>query len=417
MHQLPIQANGFNLSELMAQLDQLVRKMQTTSVDAGLLYISLDNLAMVISSHGYNYADQIVSDLCHQIDQVLLNNNDLIARVDKDHICVVLENYTTLELEQKALEIFHFIINYGCLNSKTPLQLTTFIGGADFSELTDNSSDIFNKAYVALNDAKENCSHYVLYKSINNHKNTSKHQLLLANYLQQAFLKDRLHLAYQPIIDAKTKKPAFYECLLRIVDDNNEVLSVGPFIPVVEKMGFIDVIDSLAMKMAVAELEANPNLILTVNASNITLQQPKWLAMVLELLKDPNIAKRLIVEITETAEYKILDKLAYSINVLKQTGCKIAIDDFGTGNTSFSQIKNLPIDIVKIDGSFVKNMLDNSANYAFVQTLIELGQKLGFKTIAEFVETKEVAKALTDLKVDYMQGYYFAKPDLKRPWL
>jgi EAL domain-containing protein (putative c-di-GMP-specific phosphodiesterase class I) len=202
-----------------------------------------------------------------------------------------------------------------------------------------------------------------------------------------------------------------------VTNPDGTITSVGPSIPTVEKMGFIDLIDSVALKLAIEELEHDPDVHLSVNTSSITLQQPQWVEMAAALLQDRNVASRLILEVTETFEYHQLAPLTKALETLRALGCSIALDDFGAGYTSLSHIRMLPIDMIKIDGSFVRDMLYRPDHYAFVQTLIELGQRLGLKTIAEFVENIPIAKAATSLQVDYMQGHHFACATRNRPWL
>jgi EAL domain-containing protein (putative c-di-GMP-specific phosphodiesterase class I) len=131
----------------------------------------------------------------------------------------------------------------------------------------------------------------------------------------------------------------------------------------------------------------------------------------------PDIASRLIIEITETAAHRDMRRTAYFVASMQEMGCTVALDDFGSGYTSFRQLKALSVDMVKIDGSFVKDMTENSDNHFFVKTLLDFTRCFGLESVAEFVETGETAKALMELGVDYQQGYYFGKPENFRSWL
>ncbi|MCB2082008.1 MAG: EAL domain-containing protein, partial [Rickettsiales bacterium] len=127
-------------------------------------------------------------------------------------------------------------------------------------------------------------------------------------------------------------------------------------------------------------------------------------------------ARRLVVEITETAAQRDLRQTAYFVAALQSLGCKVALDDFGAGYTSFRQLKSLSVDIVKIDGSYIRNLTANSENQLFIKTLLDFNHSYGLKTVAECVESGDVAKMLMDMHVDYMQGYYFGKVELQPPW-
>ena len=177
-------------------------------------------------------------------------------------------------------------------------------------------------------------------------------------------------------------------------------------------------VDHLVLDMVVAELENSPQVSLALNVSNLTTESGQWLEHFRRLLKGrPEIAARLMVEITETAAHRDLRRTAYFVASVQEMGCSVALDDFGSGYTSFRQLKALSVDVVKIDGAFVRDLVDNPDNRFFVKTLLEFTQCFGLKSVAEFVENGETAKMLIDLGVDYMQGYYFGKPENYRSWL
>lgn len=386
---------------------------------SGLLYVQINGLPLIISSYGSQLAHEVIKDLHKKID-LMLGSFHTILHIDKDHFAIILNECTPAQMEEKALDIFRHIVSYQYHAAPITIQLSATIGGTHFNvspRTADTIDDIINHAYIALHEAKDSYRHYVLFTDKQAHALDSIEQLVLAHSLQQALLENKLCLAFQPIIDRKTLQPAFFECLLRIQNDDGSVTSVGPAIPAVEKMGFIDLIDSVALKLTVKELQEFPELRLAVNVSSITLQQPQWLDMALDLLKEESIASRIILEVTENFEYHHLGPLVQALKQLKTLGCSIALDDFGAGYTSLSHIRMLPIDMIKIDGSFVRHMLHRSDHYAFVQTLIELGQRLNLKTVAEFVENIPLAEAAASLQVDYMQGHHFANASCTRPWL
>ncbi|MES2215374.1 MAG: EAL domain-containing protein [Pseudomonadota bacterium] len=233
---------------------------------------------------------------------------------------------------------------------------------------------------------------------------------------QTAINNKHLSFAYQPIIERATGFIPYYECLLRITNHNAEVLSVGPFMPIAEKSGLNNVIDQTVLKMAVSELHAAHNISLSVNISNSGIADPNLLRIARELLSDRSVAKRLIIEITETSMNMDFEYTKYFTETLRSMGCKIALDDFGTGFTSFKQLQSLPIDVIKIDGSFIRDIADNQRNQHLVLALIDIAEHLGAKTVAEFVETGEIAKFLLDAKIDYMQGNFFSPALNYRSW-
>jgi EAL domain-containing protein (putative c-di-GMP-specific phosphodiesterase class I) len=245
-----------------------------------------------------------------------------------------------------------------------------------------------------------------------------REEMGIANILGQAVKENRIKLAYQPVIDAKTGEVAHYEALLRLFSEDGKISSAGTLIPVAERMGMMPMIDKLVLAKVIEELRHDEKVHLALNVSNLTTQDPGWL----NLLKDsvdqtPDIGPRLIVELTETAVHRDIKHMAYFCAEVQTTGALIALDDFGSGYTSFRQLKMLSLDMVKIDGSFIKDLSDNADSRFFVKTLLDFTRGFGLKSVAEFVENGEIAKMLMELGVDQLQGYYFGKPLNYRPWL
>ncbi|MDE3061375.1 MAG: EAL domain-containing protein, partial [Pseudomonadota bacterium] len=199
---------------------------------------------------------------------------------------------------------------------------------------------------------------------------------------------------------------------------SGKISTAGALIPVAEKMGLIDLIDTMVMEKVIGELRHDKDIVLAFNVSNLTTENPVWLDRIGELVKEtPEVASRLIVEITETAAHRDLRRAAFFVASLQALGCQVALDDFGSGYTSFRQLKALSVDMVKIDGAFVKDIARSADNRFFVKTLLDFAQGFGLPTVAEFVENGEITKILMEMGVDFMQGYYFGKPANYRAWL
>jgi EAL domain-containing protein (putative c-di-GMP-specific phosphodiesterase class I) len=245
----------------------------------------------------------------------------------------------------------------------------------------------------------------------------SKHDSMRkAGYFYKACIEGRVRLAFQPVVRTSDFKATHYECLLRIITEEGEIISAGPFIEAAEDFGFAVFIDKLVFRMAVEELKRNPDIYLAVNCSSLSMYGNEWLSLAQSLISDSKIASRLMVEITETSSRRDLAVMTKFVEHLKRFGCLVALDDFGAGYTSFAQLKVLNVDIIKIDGLFIKDFLVSNESRAFVKLLLEFAKRCKMKTIAEFVETKEVADILTEYGVDYLQGHYFGSAKLEKPW-
>ncbi|MCF8477570.1 MAG: EAL domain-containing protein, partial [Pseudolabrys sp.] len=189
-------------------------------------------------------------------------------------------------------------------------------------------------------------------------------------------------------------------------------------IPVAERVGLMRMLDFRVLELAVAELAAAPVLRTSVNVSPASAVDPDWWAGLGGLLRaNPRVAGRLIIEITETAAIQDLDDARGFVSRVKDLGCRIAIDDFGAGHTSFRNLRKLGVDIIKIDGAFVQNLLKSDDDRAFVQTMIELSHRLGLKAVAEWVQDEAAAQLLQDWGCDYLQGALPGLASTERPWL
>jgi EAL domain-containing protein (putative c-di-GMP-specific phosphodiesterase class I) len=234
------------------------------------------------------------------------------------------------------------------------------------------------------------------------------------NLLRSSLFQKKAKFMYQPIVDRKSGKIIYYECLLRVKDENDDWVSVGPMICDAESKGLISIVDFTVVEMAILELHQDQNITLSVNISNIGVLNNRLLRRIDALLKKYSVAERLIIEITETSLNSDFHTTKKFIDTLHKHGCKFALDDFGSGFTSFKQLLNLPIDIIKIDGSYIKDILKNSHSKFFVEALIKLAEDLGIKTVAEFVENGEIARFLIDIEVDGMQGNFFLPASERR---
>jgi EAL domain-containing protein (putative c-di-GMP-specific phosphodiesterase class I)/GGDEF domain-containing protein len=407
---------NFYPQDFISLLDQTIQRVIGEHTSGALLLVSISNLSMIISAYGHDTSEIVMHDLTRMIE-TLLTDSDSIQRLQRDQLGIILGNSFPEDTQSLAQRIHNIIQNFGRDNFATAsLHIIGVTGTINFPLETASAHDALDKAYVAVNSPQSNPIH--TFEMTRDETDQSRQQMGLANYLLKAFKENRLRLAYQPIIESKTGKTAHYEALLRLVNQTGKISSAGALIPVAEKMGLIDIIDTMVMEMVIEELRRNPDVHLAFNVSNLTTENSIWLEKISELIKEtPAIASRLMVEITETAVHRDLRRAAFFVASLQSMGCMVALDDFGSGYTSFRQLKALSVDMVKIDGIFIKDLAHSADNQFFVRTLLDFAQGFGLKTVAEFVETGEITKILMDMGVDYMQGYYFGKPENRRAWL
>jgi EAL domain-containing protein (putative c-di-GMP-specific phosphodiesterase class I) len=240
----------------------------------------------------------------------------------------------------------------------------------------------------------------------------------IADEVVAALNDNRLVFAYQPIVTAKTRTTTHYECLLRMVRPDGTIAAAGQFIPAAEQLGLVRLVDRHALEMTVAQLYLNPNVTLAVNVSGTTATDPSWLQSFLNYVRsNRQVASRIIVELTETAALHAFEESTQFISSLRELGCRVAIDDFGAGFTSFRNLQMLHVDMVKIDGAYVRGLASSPDNQIFVRTLVELARNFNLKTVAEWVGSEEEALLLEKFGVDYFQGFYFGEPIIAPDWV
>lgn len=231
--------------------------------------------------------------------------------------------------------------------------------------------------------------------------------------IKRALDDARLFLVLQPIVSTLTFQPMFYEALLRLRLSDGGIRPAVDFIEAVEGAGLIGAIDRRALDLVVDLLEQHPAFHVALNISSLTTSDFTWLRALDRLTSDrPGLTRRLTVEITETAAITDIDRTQAFVDALKEMGCRVAIDDYGAGHTNFTNLNLLAPDIVKIDRTYTMHAAHAGNERTFVEALIDLSRTLSFETVAEGVETDASAKALADLGVTYLQGYFFGEPGL-----
>ena len=225
-------------------------------------------------------------------------------------------------------------------------------------------------------------------------------------------------LAYQPVIGATSGKAAFHEGLIRVLDGKGRVIPAGQFMPVVETQELGREIDCAALRCGLHTLARSPDLRLSINMSARSIGYPKWMQILRRWMsRDETVSERLILEITESSAMQVPELVKTFMGELQDKGITFALDDFGAGQTSFRYLKEFYFDILKIDGSFVRNCDADPDNQCILNALITIGEQFDMFTVAEMVETRAEAQFLVDAGIDCMQGFYYGAPETRPAWL
>src|SRR5260370_11536369 len=205
--------------------------------------------------------------------------------------------------------------------------------------------------------------------------------------VKAALRQERLLFAFQPVVCAVTGEVDYFECLLRMRREDGDIVTGGEFITTIEHLGLIGLVDRFVLEKTMQELDTHPEVRLGFNVSGLTAGDRPWLRSLISVLRNrPDLACRLVVEITETAGLYDIEETARFVDTLRHAGCRVALDDFGAGHTSLRHLQTLSVDIVTIDGSLVRNLADSPANRSFLRHLLALTRPLGLLTVAEFVQ-------------------------------
>jgi len=407
----------FNKTRLRQELDQALNMARRLSRPGAFMVIGIDKLAMINNAYGSDVGDAVLVLVSQRLDRTL-RACDTIGRIGGDRFGVILEDCDEAHAVGAMERLINLIRETPFVVNTASVPISISIGCVLFPGLANTAYDVLTRAESALQTAKRsgrNGTH--LFRPSEQQNLVHRSNLDMAVRVQRAIQERRLIFTYQPIVDAQTHEIIKYECLIRMREECGTIVPAGTFIPVVEQLGMSRYMDRYVLDLAVDELRAVPDLRLALNISGLTAMDQSWLRALTAAVKaTPDIASRLIIEITETAALHDIEESARFVNAARDIGCQVAIDDFGAGFTSFRHLKALTVDLVKIDGSFVRNLSQNPDNQLFIRNLMGLAGTFGLKAVAEFVENAEDAHLLREVGVHYLQGYYFGQPSQERPW-
>ncbi|MGH8130249.1 MAG: putative bifunctional diguanylate cyclase/phosphodiesterase [Steroidobacteraceae bacterium] len=383
-----------------------------------LLYLDLDQFKVVNDTFGHTAGDELLRKVT-EIVQANIRSTDVLARLGGDEFGILLERCS----EDRAMQVAEAIrcaiegYRFTWKNSFTGVRCS--IGVVLVSGDSLDAASVMSSADVACYSAKDMGRNQVhLYQDSD--ASLRHAEMKWVSRITSAVEDKRLELFYQPIIgigNRRKESRGHYELLLRMRDENGDLVSPDQFIPAAERYNLMSTLDRWVVHEALTQLadrnaEAREaRYTLAINLSGTSLSEDRFLDYVIdELGKCPLPAGAICFEITETAAISNLSRVIHFMQTLKKLGCKFSLDDFGSGLSSFTYLKNLPVDYLKIDGQFIRNVAEDKVDESMVRAINEVGRAMGIDTIAERVETREVLDKLSDLGVEYAQGYFIARP-------
>ncbi len=421
--QLEYQANfdeltgHFNKARLREALDQALAQSLRYEQTGAFLVVGLDQMGMINTAYGYEAGDRILFEVSQRLDHCL-RSTDVIGRLSGDRFGIVVSCCSKEQAQVTAERILLAVRQAPIEIGSKQVHVTASASVVIFPSQSKTSFDVMTKAEGALMQAKTAGRDCIRWFEMSEEQRLGfQTNMDIGEQVKLALKERRLCFAYQPIVDAESGEVQLYECLLRMHAPDGEVITANRFVPVIEQLGLMRAVDRHALEVAIDDLERYPGVRLAVNISGFTAADRSWLRALTARLKNRReLAERLVIEITETAAMYDIEETARFVTGVRELGCKVAVDDFGAGYTTFRHLKSLTVDLVKIDGSFVKGICNSEANQLFIRNLLSLAKNVGLETVAECVETAEEAKYLAGEGVELLQGYLFGRPTLTPDW-
>ncbi len=404
-----------NRSRFIQDLNHEIRRVEQHGELGVLLLIDLDHLKLVNDTAGHAAGDQIIVQVAGLLKRAS-REQDLLARISGDEFAVA---YSAMDEPQgiaKAQVLLERINSLKPRYGGRTLNISASIGVVNFPSQGKIPVELLAKADAAMSSAKSTGRNRVhLYNETDMMRERMDNQLVWKDRLLEALEKDLLQLVFQPIVAVAGGRVSHYEVLVRMRERDGTLIPPGKFIPAAEQFGLVQRLDQRIVSKAVRCLADLPRefdpIGLSVNLSGLSVGSAEMYQCIEREVREAGVdPSRITFEITETAACEQLDSAIAFIQRIRQLGCNVSLDDFGVGFSSFSYLKHLRADILKIDGSFIRDIHNNNADQLFVKALVDVARGMGMRTIAEFVENEQVFDRVRSLGVDYVQGFYLGKP-------
>ncbi|GGK70393.1 bifunctional diguanylate cyclase/phosphodiesterase [Amphritea balenae] len=385
--------------------------------NGALLFIDVDRFKSINDTAGHGVGDQVLRKIA-RILQKNTRGTDFVARLGGDEFTILLPRVSKAEATKVMENMSERLNTEVSLSNGGRQHFSCSIGCAMYPQHGSKDEELLASADMAMYNAKQNGQgRWHLYDSTEAIIHRIKSDVSWQDKIRLAFNDDLFRLWFQPIINIDNHQICHYEVLLRLQMPDGEIIPPGDFIPVAERTGLIWDIDKWVLTQSMMHLaqhnqrHKDQQITLAVNISAPSIQSPDFISLFLSLCATYKIRpQQLIIEITETAFLEDFESAQKILRQLAKHGCKIALDDFGVGFSSFSYLKQMPLTYVKLDGSYIREIVNSPQEQTFVRCLTEMVKGFDMLTIGEFVETPQIMQTLQELGVRYAQGYLIGKP-------
>ncbi len=411
----------YNRRRFMEELESEVQFLGRNKNRGALLFVDLDQFKYVNDTCGYPAGDRLIQQVARRLRDSV-GEEGIVARFGGDEFAVLASNASRRQAKSLAELILEDMRQLTHVEGDNIFHIHCSIGVTMISADKNSADDLVAQADIACREAKaRGRNRMAFYRVSEREAEQMVADVGWMRTLRQAIDNDDFILRYQPIVQISSGETTHHEVLLRMRADNGTLIAPEAFLPAAVRFGLMADIDTWMIENAIKALAefryGNPELQFSINLSANAFEAENLGAFVASQLKKYEVpAASVIFEITESLAVRHLSHVEQQIAVLRELGCEVALDDFGTGYSSFSYIQQLTVDYIKIDGSFIKDLVNKRVDQKIVQLIGEIGREAGMKTIAEYVQSSEALSLLGKLGIDYAQGYYIGRP-MKVPTL
>lgn len=405
-----------NRSEFERRMDQLLADAKDNNQTHALCYMDLDQFKVVNDTCGHMAGDEMLKQLSSELQEVV-RSGDTLARLGGDEFGILLEKCSLDNASRLTNVIQAKVRDYILAFEGRSFRISASMGLVPITATTLNSTELLKSADAACYMAKDKGRNRIHVQHGADADVDKRHtEMQWVNRIQVALDESRFSLYAQLIEPLNKSKKLHYELLIRMIDEQGEVVLPGAFLPAAERYNLISKLDEWVIENSFKALSENPGFrcklsFISINISGQSIGNESFLDFIIQQMHAYSIeGKNICFEITETAAISNLLKADSFISKLRQIGFRFALDDFGSGLSSFGYLKNLPVGFLKIDGMFVKDMVKDPIDRAMVKSINDIGHVMGMQTVAEFVENDEIKDMLLEMNVDYAQGYGIHMP-------
>ena len=399
-------------------MEKAIEDLRGSGLEHSLCYLDLDQFKVLNDTCGHAAGDSLLRHVA-QVLQDSVRSSDTVARLGGDEFGILFER-CPLDTAAEIVEVVRQnLASIQFFWDGSPFRTAASLGIVPISSGSDDAQRVLSGADAACYAAKDGGRNRIYMVQEDDAEISRRHgEMRWVSKIHEALDQDRFQLFYQRIVPLQPSphRGVHLELLVRMQEPNGNVVPPGAFLPAAERYGLAPKIDRWVVEQAFRWLNSDESLadkvdLCAINLSGNSISDAELLGFLKSKLEaNPRLASRICFEITETAAVSHLSVATEFIRTLGALGARFALDDFGTGLSSFAYLKNLPVDFLKIDGLFVRDIVEDPVDYAMVRCIAEMGTVMGKRTIAEFVENDAILQQLRAIGVDYAQGYGVGMP-------